>query len=196
MVQFQFAGGRYKSHHHAFAIFGQIEKPLLWVLRVLTSCNFTRFLLTHCLLLLKVYIWKWVLSPFNVSLENQLDLERNLEKGEFLRLPGTDPQLIATFCLMLWTWTRFNLIVYRDALNLWAFALHTPMCPTCSSFQWLVMPWACPFLWSSCQLVLTSIVDKEKSQFQAIFYGSKCLIFVWEKGQQVFNIKGHKNSVV
>ena len=125
MVQFQLAGGRYRSHHHAFAIFGQIEKPLLRVLRALTSCNFTRFLLTHCLLLLKVYIWKWVLSPFNVSLENQLDLERNLEKGEFLRLPGTDPQLIATFCLMLWTWTRFNLIVHRDALNLWAFALYT-----------------------------------------------------------------------
>ena len=56
MVQFQFAGGRYKSHHHAFAIFGQIEKPPLRVLRALTSCNFTRFLLTHCLLLLKVYI--------------------------------------------------------------------------------------------------------------------------------------------
>ena len=47
MVQFQLAGGRYKSHHHAFAIFGQIEKPLLRVLRALTSCNFTRFLLTH-----------------------------------------------------------------------------------------------------------------------------------------------------
>ena len=176
MVQFHFAGGRYKSHHHAFAIFGQIEKPLLRVLRALTSCNFTRFLLTHCLLLLKVYIWKWVLSPFNVSLENQLDLERNLEKGEFLRLPGTDPQLIATFCLMLWTWTRFNLIVHRDALNLWVFALHT-----CTSFQWLMMPWACPkawVLWSSCQLFLISIIDKEKSQFQAIFYSSKCLIFV------------------
>ena len=180
MVQFQFAGGRYKSHHHAFAIFGQIEKPLLRVLRALTSCNFTRFLLTHCLLLLKVYIWKWVLSPFNVSLENQLDLERNLEKGEFLRLPGTDPQLIATFCLMLWTWTRFNLIVHRDALNLWVFALHTDepnlyFIPMINDALSLSSAW---MLWSSCQLVLTSIVDKEKSQFQAIFYSSKCLIFV------------------